>query len=142
MTEFEEKIRKDLAAIPFSDKEHRNILKVVLGEIQRKPVGGKVTEEMAHNVVKGMIKSNEEMIHYFAADNPRCLECERENAILRAILPAYLSEDAIRSALQSVDIQSAKGDGQAVGMAMKYFKESGLSIEGETVKKVVLAMRK
>jgi hypothetical protein len=140
---FEQQVRQELASTPFADKERRGILKVVLGEIQRIPPTMKTTDEAGFKVVKDMLKANEGLMEHLTSDNARYQALARENEILRPLLPSYWSEDQICTFLlkEQVDVKSAKGEGQAVGMAMKALKAAGAPVEGETVKKVVVALR-
>jgi uncharacterized protein YqeY len=137
---FEEKVRQVLANTPFADKERRNLLKVVIGELQRKPVGSKVSDEAAYNVVKGMIKSNQELMSHLTGDTTKYEGLENECLILRSLLPKYLTEGQIREHLDRIDLK-IKSEGQAMGQSMKYFKDQNLPVEGDTVKKVIAAMR-
>ena len=55
---YEEQIRDRMSKAPHGSTE-REILKVVLGEVQQKSALGQFTEEMGHAIVKKMMKANE-----------------------------------------------------------------------------------
>lgn len=69
---------------------------------------------------------------------------QEENQILVELLPQYMTPDQIRKSLidAGVDVKSQQNDGQATGKAMAHFKSTNAPVEGQTVKEVVLAMRK
>ena len=140
---FEAKIRTEITSTPFSDKERRNILKVVLGEIQRIPPTMKTTDEAGYKVVKDMIKANEELMRLKPVESDGHQKLAAENLILRPLLPAYWSAEESQAFLvkEGLDLKTAKGEGPAVGMAMKSLKAVNAPVEGETVKKVVAALR-
>lgn len=140
---FEQVVRQELANTAFSDKDRRNLLKVVLGEIQRIPPTMKATDEAGHKVVKDMLKANEGLMSHLEVDSLKYQGLQRENEILRPLLPSYWSEEQIRAFLvqEGLDLKAAKNEGQAVGLAMKTLKAAGAPVEGETVKKVAVAMR-
>jgi hypothetical protein len=146
---FEQVLRDRIAKAPFKSKE-RDILKVVLGELQLKAASGKVSDETSHNFVKSMIKNNtEKVLAVLKLDDPRRAGIEEENKVLQSLLPKYLTVDEAETALREAtdppglveEIQKAKSEGQATGVAMKYLKGHGMNVEGETVKTVVSKLR-
>ena len=137
---FEEKLRNRIATSVFGSDE-KNLLKVVLGELQRKSVGKPVSDETGYNVVKGMVKANEEVLRRLRRDDQtRRDKYEEENEILVELLPTYWSAEEIRESLGQLDF-SAINTGQAMGLAMKHLKGLNAPVEGDTVKKVVEEMR-
>lgn len=136
---FEDIVRKQISATPFSDKLTRSVLKVLLGEIQQKTAKSpKFTDEMAHNIIKGFIKSNEDNVGYLEPDDARAEVFRKENEVLRALLPQYWSADQIRGELTKIEASlKEKGGGAAIGLAMKHLKEAKAPVEGDMVKKVV-----
>lgn len=139
---FEETLRDRISKSPYSSKE-RNTLKLVLGEFQQKAASGNVTEEMAHSIVKKIIKGNEETLGYLSQDDIRRNEYLEENEILAELLPRYLTVDQIRESLLTagIDVTSMSNEGQATGKAMQHFKATNSPVEGQTVKEVVRSMR-
>lgn len=138
---FVDLVKDRISNTPFSEKDQRNLLKLVLGEIQRKSVTEKVTDEACHRIVKSMIEANREVMGHVTEDSPHYRSCVVENEVLSGLLPEYWSKDQIREALASVDLTAAKSDGQAIGMAMKHLKSVEAPVEGADVKEVVITMR-
>jgi len=140
---FEEMLRDRIAKCPYGSSE-RNLLKVVLGDLQQKSASGKVTEEIAHAVVKKIIKGNEESMGYLSEGDLRRAQYLNENEILSGLLPKYLTADQIRESLTTagIDVSSMPNEGQATGRAMQHFKATNSPVEGQTVKEVVQAIRK
>jgi hypothetical protein len=60
------------------------------------------------------------------------------------LLPQTLSEVEVMDCLEPLeaDIMSVKSDGQATGIAMKFFKERGAQVDGKIVTGVVKNIRK
>lgn len=78
---FEQKIRDRISKVPFKSKE-KEILKVVLGEVQQKSNMGSFSEESGISMVKSMIKNNiEKVLIYMSADDPRRAPLEEENRV-------------------------------------------------------------
>lgn len=142
---FEEQVRFRISKAPYGSRE-KNLLKVLLGEIQLNETKSKITDEFCYGLVRKMIKANEENLSYLSADDIRREAYEDENSILTSLLPTYLDADQIQEHLVAENlldaIKAAKNDGQAVGVAMGHFKRNGLPVEGETVKQVVQEIRK
>lgn len=138
---FEEKIRQDLADTPYSDKERRSLLKIIIGEMQRIPPTQKRTDESGHKVIKDMIKSNATVMSYYDPGDHKYDALASENEVLTSFLPLYWSEAKVLESLAGVDLKACKNEGAAIGMAMKVLKGLDAPVEGETVKKVVLSLR-
>jgi len=139
---FEEMLRDRIAKSPYASRE-RNTLKLVLGDLQQKAASGNVTDEVAHAIVKKIIKGNEETLGYLSQDDVRRGEHLDENEILSGLLPKYLTADQIRESLVAagIDVKSIPNEGQATGKAMQHFKTNNSPVEGQTVKEVVRSMR-
>ena len=143
---FEQKLRERLNKAPFRSRE-KELLKVVLGEVQLKSASAPVTEEQGHSLVKSMIKNNVEkvLVHLKEGDERRIGVLE-ENKILESLLPSYMTADEVKVKLSgdaelATQIKAAKNDGQATGLAMKFLKAQNCNVEGDTVKQVVLSLR-
>lgn len=134
--------------IPLAMKEKREvekeILKLALGEIQTAEArsGREPTDEEAAQIVRKLIKSNEETIGN-TADAGKKSVLEEENRVLSSLLPKGLSQDEIVSHLAPVRdaIASAGNDGQATGVAMKHLKGLGLTVPGQEVSAAVKTIR-
>lgn len=145
MNVFETTIRDRIIKSPPSSLE-RSLYKVVLGEWQMKTAFCEPVESIGISIVKKMVKSNQENIAVLPEDDPRVKQFVRENQLLEGLLPAYLTKDDVRTALsQSLmteHLTSAKSDGQAIGLAMKHFAQTGLSVNGNDVKEIVVNLRR
>lgn len=152
---FETTLREKIGKAAFGSQE-RNLLKVVLGEFQQKAANGKVTDEQGLAIVKSMIKNNKEFMDptqeegkpvkpSLAADSPKRAELMAENAVLETLLPKYLGKDEAVAMLKQkgwdIPIRDAKGDGAAIGLAVKFFKSVNVDVEGNTVKQAVQELR-
>ena len=135
---FEDKIREKIKKSKINSPE-RDILKLVLGECQQ--LTGDLTDKRVGKIIEGIVKANDECLEHLTSEDPRHARFISENAILADLLPKYLTEDQIRERLDPNELKAANNDGQAIGIAMKQFNESGLSVEGGTVKAVVAQMR-
>lgn len=140
---FEQQIRDRMTKSAHGSNE-RNLLKVVLGEVQQKSALGAFTEDMGHAIVKKMMKANEETIPHLSESDARRGKLLEENKILAGLLPQYWSAAQVRQQLEAdgIDIKSAKNDGQAMGLAMQHLKKINAPIEGQAVKVAVGEMRK
>jgi hypothetical protein len=141
----EEKIRERMLKAPFKSQE-KNVLKLVLSEVQQRSLKGPVSEEQSHAIVKAMINTNvEKVLVHLSGTDPRRAAIEEENLILSALLPKYLGEEEILLKLEEAglvdSIRASKGDGMATGLAMKFLKGSGFSVEGEMVTRAVRCLR-
>ena len=129
----------------------RNLLKVILGELQNLPGSGKSKvadpdDARCIGHVESIIKSNEATIEKIRPRHgmgAKVEELEIENDFLRLMLPDPLSFEQIREHLKNVDVASAPNMGPAIGMAMGYFKKLGLELQvkGNVVKQIVEEIR-
>ena len=127
MTNFETQLKQLIKDAPPSS-DARNLYKVVLGEWQTKTAMDKGSDEMGFNIVRKMIKANEENLGYLTESDPRTAKYKEENKLLEVLMPSFLSLEDIQRELSSVEdtIKGAKSDGQAMGLAMKHLKGQGL----------------
>ncbi len=139
---FEEELRNRISKAPHGSME-KNLLKVVLGEVQQKSAMDSFSDEMGYSLVKKMIKANEENVGRLPSEDPRHQQFLEENKILDSLLPQYWSVEKIQQQLEAdgVDVKAAKNDGQATGMAMKHLKSINALVEGDTVREAVARMR-
>lgn len=122
----------------------KEILRVAIGEIETEAMraGSEPSDELAHKVLKKLVKSDEESLaHTSDPDQKRVLE--EELGVLRSHLPQAMSAEQIVEALAPVaeQVRAAKSDGQATGVAMKHLKASGAPVEGKDVAAAVKALR-
>lgn len=119
-------LRKSVLA---RDDAKRNILKVLLGDIQTAESNAVVSDQQIVKIIQKIIKSNSETISLSEANAERIPILTKENEILSSFLPQNLTEQEIETLLvaQVEDIKSAKSDGQAMGIAMKFLKQSDLT---------------
>jgi uncharacterized protein YqeY len=137
---------------------HKVIRKLVEGneEAMRIPVVGwattlvrKAFEEVKAAEDKGESPKVEDVVRKLVegnldglkkAMNPRLA---LENEILQKHLPRMLHIEEIRTSLTHVadEIRAAKSSGQATGVAMKYFKLTGSSVNGKDVAMVIEEIR-
>ena len=119
----------------------KNILKVVLGEIDtlESRQGKQFADEDCCRVIKKTLQGVEEMLGYKPGDP----KFELEKTTLQALLPQEMSMHDLKISLtaKTEEIRAAKSDGQATGIAMKFFKENNIPVDGNVVKKVVSEIR-
>ncbi len=122
----------------------KEILRVAVGEIttQAARPGMTGSDEEAEAIVRRLVKSNQESIG-LCEDPAQRLVLEAENRTLLELLPATLTVEQIRAALEPSReaIVAAGNDGQATGIAMKQLKANGALVEGKDVAAAVRALR-
>ncbi|HNX26395.1 MAG TPA: GatB/YqeY domain-containing protein [Phycisphaerae bacterium] len=128
------------------DELTRNILRLVLGEIQTAEAReGSITEETVVKIIRKLIASNEETLSM--TKNPQAAEkLRQENVILKELLPHLWSVDDIvkflnADAAAAESVKSAGNDGQATGAAMKFLKTASAPINGKDVSQAVKIIR-
>jgi uncharacterized protein YqeY len=128
------------------NKTQMSLLQVILGEVstQQARSGKGLTDEQVEGVIRGLVTKNDESLALIAgkgmAQEPQLRE---ENVFLNSLLPTVLTVDEIKTALADLteQIKSAKNDGMATGLAMKFLKPKGLKVLGDDVKKAVEQLR-
>jgi uncharacterized protein YqeY len=142
-------------AMKAKDDVTKNVLRTVLGEVgtlemSANQAGKPISDDQVHRIIRKVQTSNTETLGHLRkaqADHPilpqeeNIAVLERENQILESFLPKLLTRDEIKAKLAAVDLASAKSEGQAVGLAMKYFRESGEAVDGNEVKAAVAELR-
>ena len=133
-----------MQAMRNKDTHRRDLLKVVLGELQTAAArtGDALDDEQAQKIIRKIVKSTQEMIEL--SNRPEAVEqAKAELVMLESLLPRTLSVDEIVAALQPVadGVRSAGNDGQATGVAMKHLKSTGAAVEGKDVGAAVKQMR-
>lgn len=111
------------------DKELKQALKVIIGELQRQPTKI-LSDEQVVAILKKLKKYEEERLSkYTNAETTPYLE------LLKKYLPAQVSEEEIKTWIDSnIDLTTLKNRSQAVGLVCKHF---GKSVDGNLVKKVI-----
>ncbi len=133
-----------IQAMRDKDTARRDLLKVVLGELQTAAArtGDTMDDDQAQRIIRKIVKSNHEMAEL--SNRPGVAEqMKAELVILESLLPKTLSIDEIIQALTPVAdaVKSAGNDGQATGAAMKHLKSSGAAVDGKDVGQAVKQMR-
>jgi uncharacterized protein YqeY len=158
-------------AIKTKDTIRKEILRVILGDLStlelrsyklkstEAPFGKAPTDEDIRRVIKKLLEGNNETLKFI--DPPKDNFAKQtfdkltlENEILLSMLPKTLSREEIKTKLQlwlhddtgelneeAGQIIRAKNDGQATGIAIKYFKENNLEVDGTDVAAVVKELR-
>jgi uncharacterized protein YqeY len=140
-----DEIKKQVTqAMRDKDTQKRDLLKVVLGELQTAAArtGDNLDDEQSQKIIRKIVKSTQEMIEL--GKRPEAVEqAKAELVILESLLPKTLSVDEIIAALQPVadDVRAAGNDGQATGVAMKHLKSAGAVVEGKDVGVAVKQIR-
>jgi uncharacterized protein YqeY len=133
-----EKIRKDLTAAMKEKQELKvSTLRMMLAELvnKEKEKGDPITEDAAVKVFFSMIKKREDAATQFEAVGRKdAAEKEREEiVIIRAYMPAQLTDDEIRTEAREVIAQTGvtdlKGLGKVMGILSK--KLSGKASGGD-----------
>lgn len=126
------------------DTERRDLLKVVLGEMQT--AAARLSEDLpdaaAQRIIRKMVKSNQEMAEL--SDRPGVAEkMKTEIQVLETLLPKTLNIDQIIEALAPVldAVKSAGNDGQATGVAMKHLTSTGAAVDGKDVGQAIKQVR-
>lgn len=134
------KSRNDLA---------RDLLRIILGEVstRRARTGKEPADAEVHAIIRSMLANNNETRKELEQRGQTTHEgyerLARENVYLETLLPKTLDQAAILKALAPIaaDLQGAKNDGQATGLAMKHLKQQGLAVLGEDVSAAVKQLR-
>ena len=139
---FEQLLRDRIAKAPFRSQE-KETLRVVLGDVQQK---ASVSDEQGFNMVRAMIKNNnDKVLPYLQEGDLRRKVLIEENEVLSSLLPSYLTADQISQHLSEPSltekIKASKSEGQATGVAMKFFKDGSFPVSGDDVKKIVQQIR-
>ena len=136
--------KRIIVAMKARNTQERDILKVVLGDLQMVETrkAQDLTDAESQAVVRKIIKGNREMIE--AVQDDEVIErMNQEIAILDTLLPRSLSLEEILEALAPVAdaVKAAGNNGQATGVAMKQLKSTGAEVQGKDVAAAVAQMR-
>jgi uncharacterized protein YqeY len=136
-------------AMKAKDDLARDLLRVVMGEVstRRARTGKEPGDDEVYGIIRSMITNNKETRHELEQRGQTAHEAYerlgRENAYLESLLPTTLDRARIRKELEAiaVELKTAKNDGQATGMAMRYLKQKGSAVLGEDVAAAVKELR-
>ncbi len=132
------------AAMKAKSTVEKEILRVALGEIQTQQARSSdpLDDKAVIQILRKLVKSNGETLK-LAQDEEAKTTLGEEIAVLERFLPKTLDSDAILTALAPIqgDIQAAKADGQAIGLAMKHLKGQGAVVQGNDVAAAVRQLR-
>jgi len=139
-----EDIKKRMFAAMKSGKTvEKEILRVATGEITM--TGARESRDLSDEDVQGilrkMLKSIRESLA--AANTEQKAAFEEELSVVESLLPKSLDVEGTVAALASVQgaIQSAAGEGPAMGVAMKALKSQNLVVESATVSAAIKKLR-
>jgi len=143
-------IKKDLnCALKARDTQTRDILKVLLGEIQTAEMRlGSLSPDKIVKIVEKMVNDNTQIMFMENIAVDTLAKLKNENKILGKYLPQYLTEDIVMGFILNSEgqefeqIRDCPSDGQAIGVAMKFFKSNDLMVKPLDVKTVVEKIRK
>jgi uncharacterized protein YqeY len=139
--------RKLVNSIKNNDVPKRDILRLVVGEIELAPKA--MTNDQIISVIRKNIKNNEESQKFLDKNTDSYSKLAAQTEVLESFLPGTLTLEEIESQLLSSEgpefeqIRDAKSEGQAIGIAMKFFKVAGLSqnVLGDDIRVVVKKIR-
>lgn len=120
----------------------RNVLRVVIAESERRP------ETKLETIIRKMIESNNETMQYMHHNDKRRETLNAENGYLAAWLPVSLTHEQFYGLLfdnknsEFEQIRSAKSEGQAIGVAVRFAKMNGLEVESSVAIGVVRDIRR
>jgi uncharacterized protein YqeY len=136
------------------DKVQLNILRVVLGDVQKKMADGDEerrlladTDEEVQRVIRKIMEGNTETLGLITPEDARHAILARENKILQEMLPQTWDAKEIEAFFLNHNdpifeqIKNAKSEGQATGVAMKALKSVNAPVDGKLVKEVVVRIR-
>lgn len=139
---FEAKIRELLAKNP--DAVQKSVLKVVLGDFQLKNCKGGASDQDGFNIVEKVIKGNTETIKLLPETDARRPVLIQENEFLATLLPKTATVEEVVAVLTEevqAQIATAKNDGMATGILMKFAKSKGLNVKGDTAAQALCKIR-
>ena len=157
-TNLVESIRSQLtAAMKERNEIKKGILRVILGDLStlESRSGKPPTDEEVKKVIKKLIEGNTETMSHLEKAATFAIppisdtwqKLKEENVILNSFLPKNLPKEEIKDFLNLssspivFEIQGAKSDGQATGLAMKFFKDFDVNIDGKDVSAIVKELR-
>jgi uncharacterized protein YqeY len=143
LTMIEKSIRDGaIEAMKNKDEVKKNILRVVIGEVDRLPGSGR-TERDWISVIKKLVNSLNSTIESAGSTRPELVtSMKREKEILEGFLPKPMTVEDIRRFIieKEIVINSSIGEGRAMGSVIKALKTTDYDFNPSDVKEVVLEM--
>lgn len=146
-TKLIETIHKDmLSAMKAKSEIRKNILKLLLGEVQTVEARSKkdLPDQEVFSLIKSIINNNGITLEKTVAETARNNLIE-EISVLQSYIPKTLTVDEIKNFIDDqviLQIKEAKSDGQAVGLVIKFLKtKTECSVDGNDVKQLVVELR-
>jgi uncharacterized protein YqeY len=135
-------------AIVTKNEGEKDVLRLILGEVSTVEARlGKISEEQIHKVIRKILEGNLEtlsLIDEKKVDKPEMkAKLLAENDILTALLPRNLEPQEVKNELLGLaeELKSVKNNGQAMGIAMKHFREKKLTVCADDVVQVIKEIR-
>jgi len=149
MSLFDDMKQRMIECVKNGNSQERDVLRTLVGEIQSKSIGSgkEITDEVVEKTLVSFKENALECAKYAHQDDPAdavdSLEANFEVAIYDKYLPQYETVESIITLLapSQKQLQSAKADGPATGMAMGILKKSGAKVQGKDVKTAVETIR-
>jgi uncharacterized protein YqeY len=118
----------------------KEILRTAIGEVTR--TGDVASDDKVLTVLRKLVKANQETMRA-ATDPEQQRVLEQEIGVLEGFLPRAPSAAELAEMLGPVaaEIRAAAGPGPAQGIAMKFFKAQGTSVDGAGVRDAVTRLR-
>ena len=128
LTEVRNKMKR---AMKEDDKAMKMATRMVLGEVPRlnKKAGESPLDTEMVRIIKGLIKSERMTLEFSGVDTSEYLES------LEGLLPEVVSEEDIRSYINTIDFTTLKNKMQAINLVKRYFGET--SVDSAVVKKII-----
>jgi len=143
---FSERIQKELtAALKAKDELRLSVLRMLKTALRNREVEkmGPLDDADAIAVVRTLIKQRREAVEeYTKVGRPdRAAEEEKEITILESYLPAAVSEDEIRAAIEAAVAETGATSAKDLGKVMKVVmgRFAGKNVDGKRVNELVRA---
>lgn len=137
----ENKIRTEITkAVKTGDTVARDVLRLVLGEMQLVSNGKEITDSLAQTVIKKTVKSNNETLKLAEKEETQAA-LKKEISVLEQFLPQTMTEEESRIFINSLslDFSNAKSVGQKIGMIFKsgVYKNLNKTIDAGILNKIL-----
>lgn len=143
---FAEKIQKELTeAMKARDELRLSVLRMLKTALHNRRIekGAALDDAEALAVVKSLVKQRRESVEeYRKANRPELAAAEeKEIGILESYLPAAVSEDAIKAAVEEAVKETAAATPKDIGKVMKAVmgRFAGQNVDGKRVNELVRA---
>ncbi len=147
MSNLLETFQKEMIKATKEGKDFRkNILKFVISEARALELKNNkpLTDDQIYKLIEKTIEKNNDFANYLSSNDQRYKQLDEESRVLKEFLPKTLPLEEVVSLLRNVeqDIKSAKAEGPATGIAVKYFKSnSQYCVDNATVVQAVKLLR-